>query len=69
MHTAVVIVPLFSFFMHIGLMFRSFRGLKLLGDTGKADFCVQCRLCQFNKTVWFGFFFLHESVGFSRQLK
>lgn len=37
MHTAVVIVPL-------GLCLEFFRGLKLLGDTGTAGFCVECRL-------------------------
>lgn len=60
MHTAVVIVPLFSFFfMHIGLIFR----FKLFRDTGKAEICVQCQLCRFNKMFDpFFFFFLQLSL-------
>lgn len=53
MHTAVVIVPLFSHSSCTSALCLEFL-FKLFEDTGKAEFCVQCH---FNKTVFSPFFY------------
>lgn len=69
MQSAVVIVPVFSlFFMRIGLIFGIICGHKLFRDTGKAEICVQCQLCRFNKMFDpFLFFFFYNRLLFPLQ--